>query len=241
MQPPSAPSELGDQAGLSGELSVSRGVRLPRFGRVERAVHWANATLFLFLIITGFSLYGAPGFRYLTHRGTVKFLHLWVGYALPIPVLLTIAIRAGAPLRDDFRRVSRWTADDSRWWRKRTRPAANVGKFNPGQKLNTVFIGACLVVFPVTGTAMRWANIFPLWMRRGADFTHSWFAIAVLAITIGHIMMALARPEAMRAILRGDVSDQWAAHEHPRWHAEMIRNTTSSQAENSSDPITASP
>ncbi len=213
-----------------------------RFGRVERTVHWANATLFLFLLVTGFSLYGAPGFRLLAHRGTVKALHLWVGYTLPIPVLLGIATRAGRQLRDDFKRFGRWTADDSRWWRRRTRPTAKVGKFNPGQKLNAAFVGACIVIFPITGTVMRWANVFPLWMRSGADFTHSWFAIFLFMATVGHITMALSRPESMRGILRGKVSAHWAKHEHPRWHAEMLASvpdgsTTVKQTEIVSDEV----
>jgi formate dehydrogenase subunit gamma len=205
--------------------SVARSNRLLRFGAVERAVHWANAALFLFLIVTGFSLYGWPGFRWIGYRGAVKDLHLWVGYALPVPVVIAVLTRGGAQFRDDCRRFARWTIDDSRWWRAKTRPLAKVGKFNPGQKLNAVFIGACIVVFPITGTAMRWANVFPLWMRRGADFTHSWFAIALFPIVVGHIVMALARPEAMQAILNGHVDPAWAAHEHPRWHAEMTEAT----------------
>lgn len=195
--------------------------RLLRFGGAERALHWANAALFLFLIVTGFSLYGWPGFRLIGRRGVLKDLHLWVGYALPIPVILTLITKAGAQFREDCKRFARWTPDDSRWWRPKTRAAAKVGKFNPGQKLNAIYVGACIIVFPITGTAMRWANVFPLWMRRGADFTHSWFAIALFVIVLGHIFMALARPEAMRAIIKGHVDPAWAAREHPRWHAEM--------------------
>ncbi len=192
--------------------------------------------LFIFLTITGFSLYGAPGFRWIGYRGTVKDLHLWVGYALPFPVLFAILTRAGAQFRKDCKRFARWTVDDSRWWRKRTRPSAKLGKFNPGQKLNAIYIGACIIVFPVTGTAMRWANVFPLWMRRGADFTHSWFAIFLLAVILGHILMAITRPEPMRAILRGTVDAKWAQHEHPRWHAEM---TTASHRRDSDPPQSA--
>ena len=207
----------------SSDLAAIPSPTLPRFGALQRAVHWTNGTLFIFLIVTGFSLYGAPGFNQIGYRGTVKALHLWVGYALPLPVLLGIATRAGAQLRQDFARIGRWTDDDTRWWRRSSRSAAKVGKFNPGQKLNAVFIGACIIVFPITGTVMRWATVFPLWMRRGADFTHSWFGIFVLVVTVGHIMMALARPESMRGMLSGRVSAQWAKHEHPRWYAEMVQ------------------
>ena len=76
-------------------------------------------------------------------------------------------------------------------------------------------------MFLATGTVMRWNQTFALRQRSGADFTHRWFAFALLAVTIGHILMALARPESMRGILKGRVSAKWAHHEHPRWYAEV--------------------
>jgi formate dehydrogenase subunit gamma len=207
--------------------------RLPRFDAVERAVHWTNAALFLFLIVTGFTLYGAPGTGWIGHKHALVVLHTWVGYALPIPVVLGIATRLGRQLRDDFRRFARWTIDDYRWWRRRTRRAARLGKFNPGQKLNAVFIGACIVVMPVTGTPLRWPSYFSHTIVSGADFTHRWFAFAILLVTVGHIVMAAARPSSLRGMVTGKVAPEWARHEHPRWYQE-VRETGSPGADRSS-------
>ncbi|HEY1737434.1 MAG TPA: cytochrome b/b6 domain-containing protein [Acidimicrobiia bacterium] len=198
---------------------------LSRFDRVERAVHWTNAALFLFLLATGYTLAGAPGTGWIGNRRSVVELHTYVGYALPFPVLLGIATHIGRQLREDLHRFARWTADDSRWWHKSTRRKARIGKFNPGQKLNAVFIGASIIVMPATGTFLRWPAYFPHSFVDGADFTHRWFALAILIVTVGHIAMALSRPSSLRGMFTGKVPENWARSEHPRWHAEVTSDT----------------
>ena len=192
-----------------------------RFGRVERAVHWTNAALVLFLLASGFNLYGTSWLRFVGNRATVKDLHAWAGYLLPIPVVLGSIGRAGRQFREDLRRFSRWTADDKLWWSTEARRHAHLGKFNPGQKLNAVFVGACIIVFLATGIVLRWHERFPLWQRTGADFTHRWFSIVLAIVTVGHILMAMFRPQAMRGIIQGRVRSSWASAHHPRWYAEV--------------------
>ena len=199
-------------------------VRIVRFDRVERALHWTNALLFCDLLLTGLVLYGFPGTGWVGNRLVVKDLHVYAGYALPWPVLLAMLAPAGRQVRDDIRRFARWTDDDRRWWRRSTRSTAAVGKFNPGQKLNAVFTGACIMVMATTGIVMRFPSVFADRWRTGADFTHRWFAIALLCTITGHILMSITRPEAMRGILTGRVRASWARHEHPRWAAEVDTN-----------------
>src|SRR5256885_10604767 len=96
-------------------------VRVPRFDRVERVVHWTNATLFFVLIVTGTSLKVGSFATLVAHRHLIKEIHVWVGLALPLPLLFGIAFPAGRQLRRDLVRFNRWTADDRRWWPPRTR------------------------------------------------------------------------------------------------------------------------
>jgi formate dehydrogenase subunit gamma len=212
MTPPADPAHPDDPA---------HPATITRFDRVERALHWTNAVLFLFLIATGFTLYGAPGTGWIGNKRSVVDLHTYVGFALPIPVLLAIATRAGRQLRADFHLMARWTEDDRRWWRRATKRRARLGKFNPGQKLNAVFIGACIIVMPLTGVFLRFTKTFAFTWRSGADFTHRWFAFVILFVTIGHIVFAISRPESLRGMSTGKVPTDWARREHPRWHAEM--------------------
>ena len=167
--------------------------RLPRFDRVERSAHWCTATLALVLLFTGFSLYAGPLSDLVGRRRLVETIHVYSGLLLPVPVLVAVFLRAGGQLRADLGRLNRWTRDDRRWWSRKLRPNVELGKFNPGQKLNATFIGAAIVVMLMSGSIMRWYRPFSDSWRQGATFVHDWFAIALLFVIIGHIGFAFAR------------------------------------------------
>jgi formate dehydrogenase subunit gamma len=195
--------------------------RLPRFDRVERVAHWCTATLMLILLFTGFSLYAGPLSDLVGRRLLVKTIHVYSGLALPIPLLIAIALRAGKQLRADLGRLNRWSADDRAWWSRKRRAQVQLGKFNPGQKLNATFIGSAIVVMLMSGSIMRWFKPFSDSWRQGATFVHDWFAIGLLIAIIGHIALALRDPDAMNGMTHGWVSADWARRNRPRWYAEL--------------------
>ena len=194
---------------------------VPRFDRIERLVHWVTATLMLTLLATGFSLYVGPLSTLVGRRNLIRPLHVYSGLLLPVPLLLAIALRAGAQLRADLGRLNRWTRDDRAWWRRRLRASARLGKFNPGQKLNATFIGAAIVVMLMTGSIMRWFEPFSDSWRQGATFVHDWFAIGLLFAIAGHILLAFRDPDALTGIVHGEVKAGWARRYRPRWYEEM--------------------
>jgi formate dehydrogenase subunit gamma len=196
--------------------------RFPRFDRLERVVHWCNATLFLILLFTGASLYAGPLSTIVAHRHAVKTIHVYAGLLLPLPLLLGLLLPAGRQLRRDVGRFNRWTVDDRRWWSRRTRASAQLGKFNPGQKLNAVFVGASIVLMLATGSIMRWFEPFPNSIRTGATFVHDWVFIVLIFVIVGHIMFACADFDSLRSMVRGWVPEQWARRERPRWWAEVV-------------------
>ena len=195
--------------------------RLLRFDRTERIVHWVNATGFFVLIATGASLKVAGLSTIIGERHTVKTIHVWTGLLLPIPILLALALH-GKMLRADFKRFNRWSADDRRWWSRRNRKHVQLGKFNPGQKLNAVFIGAALVVQLGTGAIMYWFKPFPDSWRTGATFVHDSTWLVLIVVIAGHIIIALRDPDSMRSMLKGWVPQSWARRERPVWWAEQV-------------------
>jgi formate dehydrogenase subunit gamma len=211
--------------------------RIPRFDRVERTVHWTNATLFFILIATGASLYIAPLSTLVGRRETLKTIHVWSGMLLPIPVLLALLLPGGRQFRRDIARANRFTADDRRWWSKRTRARAQLGKFNPGQKLNVFFIGAAIVVMLGTGLLMRCPDQLDLrdsW-RTGATFVHDWTFVVLCVVIAGHIVFAWRDPASLRSIFKGWVPEQWARDERPRWWAEVVRASVDPSGDPGSD------
>src|SRR5439155_14244699 len=135
---------------------------LLRFDRVERTLHWVNATLFGVLMLTGAALYAGPISALVGNREIVRTLHVYSGLALPIPLLIAVLGRKGAQLRTDLGRLNRWARDDARWFRRRQRAGVALGKFNPGQKLNAAFIAGAAIVMIPTGSIMKWFEPCPI-------------------------------------------------------------------------------
>jgi formate dehydrogenase subunit gamma len=198
------------------------GDRVVRFSRVERWLHWTNATLFLVLLATGMTLYLPSLSTAVGRRVLVKDLHVYSGLLLPVPLLLAYAGGWRDSVRRDVRRLARWSVDDRRWLLSLGRRARDrMGKFNAGQKLNAIFVAGSIPVMLATGAIMRWFDPFPLAWRTGATFVHDWIALVLLVVVVGHVGKALAEPIALRAMARGTVSAAHAERRHPRWWAEV--------------------
>jgi formate dehydrogenase subunit gamma len=195
---------------------------LLRFDGIERLVHWVNAALFGSLMLTGAALYAGPISLLVGNRETVRTIHVWSGLLLPIPVLLAVLSRRGRRLRDDLRRLNRWEAGDGRWFRRSERPDIELGKFNPGQKLNAAFVGGAGLVMLATGSIMHWFEPFPLDWRTGATFVHDWFALGIWIMVLGHIAFALRDGDALESMMvNGHVPVSWAKRKAPRWYREL--------------------
>ena len=199
------------------------GDRIVRFDDAERLLHWVVALLVLVLATTGAILY----FDFLStkvgRRELLRTVHLWSGLALPVPVLAVLAGRWRHGLRRDAARISRWTRDDGRWIRSFGRdPGIEAGKFNAGQKLNALFIGAALPVSLLTGAMLGWPDPFPDSWRNGATTVHDWVAFGLWLVVTGHIMKALSEPVALRGMVSGRVPASWAKRHRPRWYARVL-------------------
>jgi len=196
-------------------------VRIVRFDAVQRAAHWVTALLFGILMVTALSLYFGSIAGVVWPRALVEEIHLWAGIALPVPLVFTIVGPWGSQFRRDLRRINVWTRDEVTWLKAMGRRAPQVvDKFNPGQKLNTIFTGAAVVVMLVTGAMLKWFRFFPVDWRTGATFVHDLFAVAIFFVVGGHVLFALAHPESLRSMIRGWVTEAWAARHAPGWLAE---------------------
>ena len=204
------------------DLATADAPTVVRFDRTQRWLHWTNAALFLILLATGMTLYIPSLSSLVGRRVLLKDVHVISGVLLPAPLLLAYAGPWRAALRRDVRRLSRWSVDDRRWLTSFGRKGKeSMGKFNAGQKMNAIFVAGCIPLLLATGSIMRWFKPFPLAWRTGATFVHDWLALVLLVAIIGHILMALADPVALRAMLRGTVSRQHVDRRHPRWAAEL--------------------
>jgi formate dehydrogenase subunit gamma len=194
----------------------SAAASVPRFSRAERLIHRATAILMTVCILTAAVLYNGFLAVPVGHRHLVELIHVYCGFALPVPLLLGLGSFA---YRADLRRLGRFTDADRRWLRTRTRRDGTipVGKFNAGQKLNASLASGSILVLLGTGVLMYFVRLAPLPWRSGATLMHDWFSLALGLLVIGHVLFALKDPEARRGMRTGSVSRAWARREHAGW------------------------
>ncbi|MHB2028120.1 MAG: cytochrome b/b6 domain-containing protein [Acidimicrobiales bacterium] len=203
-----------------GDAHVST-LELLRFDRVQRAAHWTNALLFFALMATAIPLYFGSLFGVVLARHDVEMVHLWCGVTLVVPLAVSLVGPWGRAMRRDLRRVNYWTRDEITWLRSLGATTLRADKFNPGQKLNTIFIGATILVMLVSGAMLQWFRFFPVSWRTGATFVHDVFSLAIFVVVAAHVLLALANPPALRAMVKGTISEKWAAQHAPKWLDEV--------------------
>jgi len=195
-------------------------VRILRFDRVQRSAHWANALLFGILMATALPLYFGSLADIVGRRHLIAQIHLWAGITLPIPMIVSLIGPWGARMRRDARRINRWSREEIRWLRSLGRTSTELDKFNPGQKLNAIFTAGVIVVMLATGSMLQWFRFFPVTWRTGATFVHDVFAFAIFFVVFGHIAFALTHPQSMRSMIKGWVTENWAARHAAAWLRE---------------------
>ena len=194
---------------------------LLRFSRAVRWVHGLAGVLVLVLISSAAVLYNSSLQVLVGHRPVVEAVHVWSGFALPLPVLAGLAFRS---VRADAAELDRFTARDWQWLRSRTRRDGTlpVGKFNAGQKLNGALSAGGGAVLLMTGAVMWLTDLTPLSWRTGATLVHDWTALAFGLLVLGHLWHALRDPVAMLGIRTGRVPVSWARREHATWAEQLV-------------------
>lgn len=211
---------LANRMGVTMPLSSE--VMLARFTKAERALHWSVAALMIILIVTAALLYVPMLSGVVGNRATIKVIHIWTGFALPVPIILALFSRA---FRSDAERLNRFTAHDWAWLKSRRArmPGAGVpiGKFNAGQKLYAAFALGSIIVMLITGAMMTFNRAFPDFLLTGATFVHDWLALALAVVVMGHVYKAFGDASARMAMVTGSAPASWAEREHSEWADEM--------------------
>jgi formate dehydrogenase subunit gamma len=203
----------------SGAASTGS-TRLLRFTVPVRSIHALTGALMLVCIATAAILYNGSLAVIFGHRYVVEQIHVWCGFALPVPLIVGFA---SPSYRADLRRLNRFTSHDWRWLRSKTRRDGRipVGKFNAGQKLNAALSAGSIGVLLATGTVMYFTTVTRLSWRSGATFLHDWFSLGLGLLVVGHVIYALRDHEAMSSMRRGFVSLRWARRQHGQWATEL--------------------
>ena len=116
---PSTEPSGNNTAGPGPSAPESASASVPRFSRAERMIHRTTAILMTVCILTAAVLYNGSIAVPVGHRRLIELIHVYCGFALPVPMLLGILSFA---YRADLRRLGRFTPADRRWLRSRGSP-----------------------------------------------------------------------------------------------------------------------
>jgi formate dehydrogenase subunit gamma len=175
-----------------------------RFSRTERALHWTNATGFLFLLATGLILY-LPRLSILVgRRPLIKDMHFWggVGWIAALTLVVLLGDRRGllrtARELDNFR----------------------PSRFNVGQKVNAVLTAAFTMLFLVSGLFLFLGERDTRYRFASTVVLHDGLMFVALVLLVGHLYLAVIHPatrHSLRGMTRGTVREDWARRHYPRW------------------------
>ncbi|HEV7678562.1 MAG TPA: cytochrome b/b6 domain-containing protein [Candidatus Dormibacteraeota bacterium] len=199
---------------------------MPRFSVNERVVHWLFAAAIFALLISGLGLWLPPAANpVLDHRDAVRTVHLDASLALLAIVIP--ALGRGAPINRLWHDVEFFTRGDWLWLRRivipkrwRRRPLPPQGRFNAGQKLNSVATAAATVGFVITGTVMWQGERLSPSLALASDTWHIWLMWLIVPLIAGHMVLALVLPStrpALRGIVFGNVRLDFARRRHGAW------------------------
>jgi len=200
---------------------------LRRYPDHTRMNHWAVALLFICAGLSGLAVFHPALFplSMLFGGGTwTRILHPFFG------VLMVLGF---ALLFFQVWRENLWNRRDGEWLRAAPRLIATgdedamppVGKYNAGQKLVFWVFALSLLLLFCTGFVFwqPWfADYFSIPLRRVAVVVHAASAVVLILSVIAHVYAAIWVKGTMGAMTRGTVTENWARHNHPLWHREML-------------------
>jgi len=207
--------------------------KIERFNRAERLGHWIHAIAFVILLLTGSALIFRSYASLIGPEGLRLFRSIHHLMAYPFTFLTVIILLLGTPrtVRQWLRECFTWSRDDLRFIGAFPReffglPAQlpEQGKFNAGEKLNSLLtiVGSLLMV--VTGWILLLRDSVAPVVAAWALPLHAAGAMVMGGVILGHIYLALGHPnsrESINGMLSGMVTAQFAREHHGRWYREL--------------------
>jgi formate dehydrogenase subunit gamma len=207
-------------------------------------LHWFNALVWLFELLTGLALISSPYFRVAPDwyialvegafgaRANMLRFHIalglaWIGVFLAYAIFGFRTYLSGEVLRKEIA----LDEDDLRWLVVRTLgilgrgrgPLPPQGIYNAGQKLFALMVYAMLPVVMITGLIMTW-HLFGTAVVGWAVVLHFTSVGVVISGLLIHVYMGAVFPEekpAFFSMITGTVPELYAYTHHFKWWREV--------------------
>ena len=180
---------------------------IPRFSRTERALHWANALGFLFLLATGLILYLPSLSVLVARRPLIKDMHFWggVGWISLLVIVVLLGDRRG--LLRAARELERFEHD----------------RLNVGQKINAILMAAFTILFLASGLLLWYGERDTRFRFASTLLVHDWLMYASLVLFLGHLYYALILPSTRHSLSIGFIlASEFASFTWPTNQVRML-------------------
>ena len=196
--------------------------RIVRYNLRERLVHAAVGITYVYLLLTGLAFW-TPALYWLAivlGGGYLsRLLHPWIGLIFSGVLLVMWA---------SWRREMKTTREDREWRKHIVEYMTNqdekvppAGRFNYGQKQFFWLMVIASVALIVSGIVLWGITRVPgelAWVRYAAILIHSVSGLVTVGLFIVHLYMGIAVvPGGLSAIVRGEVTSEWARQHHSAW------------------------
>ncbi|MDA8123120.1 MAG: formate dehydrogenase subunit gamma [Deltaproteobacteria bacterium] len=194
-----------------------------RFNTRERVLHWFVTVTFFTQLLSGLGLFSRLFVGYLDLFGGGQgaiMVHKYAGILfLASSLLLFLNHRKEISTLDDDDRV--WLSKLGGYLSRDTYEENN-GKFNAGQKLFGIFMGASTVILGITGFVIWFPVLLPRSLVQVSLLVHGLIFVLFIMFVIVHIYLAtIGNPGTLDGMLWGRVSRIWARKHHVKWYKEI--------------------
>ncbi len=198
-------------------------MKILRFDINARILHWSHAVFFIWLLITGITLFLTP--KSLLGDPFIKMVHMYA--SLPFILFpLIIYLRGSISARNDIKELMEWAGEDINWFMallKKNRTEVR-GKFNGGQKANFLMVLLLITGFVLTGSVVWMKSMFSRGFVELNFIFHDSLAIVSILLLSGHIALALYNIESMKSIIYGKADAIWAKEHYRNWFLKEKRD-----------------
>jgi len=204
---------------------MSQQSMIDRYTSGERILHWVTAITFFLLAASGLAFFH-PSMFWLTHLlggGTwARILHPFIGVVMFVAFIL-MAVK--------FWHHNVLSGNDRKWLGQIGDVIANrddrvppIGRYNPGQKILSWLLLACMIVLLVSGVALwrpYFAPSFSIGTVRFGALMHALSGLLLILLIVVHIYSSFWVKGSTEGMLTGKVSRAWAKAHHPKWYEEV--------------------
>lgn len=211
-----------------------------RFTAGERFVHWCHGISFLLLLFTGL---GVLAYTFQPAMNIFGGIHVTRNIHRVVAVIFTLGMIIGFVGKGQGQRqMRRWFTDVVRFTKNDLshamvfpieffgghKPYPPQGKFNGGEKLNSMFTILGTICIVISGYIM-WFVSPPSVLLQWAYPIHAACALFMAALLIAHLYLGVLHPDsnqALKGIFTGWVPAKFAYEHYQDWYEKEAKETT---------------